>query len=339
MSVTATAAATAAAAAAASAASSSSDSAVELPRILPAASSSATSSSASSASAAAAAESQRPLWILRHIHDTPLERCTLRWFLKHGMTFQDLWFEGVFLHLVVTTAENGPMSEELLEVLESGRRLERVASVHHVRNQGLDWGAWSQALDVITPDPRAAVILMNSTIAGPVFPPWTDPLVSNWPQAFVRRLNEETALVGISINPRMGLPHVQSMLLCMTGSLLGELRSKTPLFNSKELATKGKREVVLEHEVALSLYVITELGKNVACLIPEFEGVDWRKPETWPKLLPNMHRSQDPCFFRSCYGRTLHPYETLFFKVNRDLHREPFMKLIYSRLGLAWPPK
>lgn len=280
----------------------------------------------------ARAPKRQPLWIIRHVFDTPHERSTLRWFLKEGMSFGETsprW-TSVDLRIVFTTPDNAQMSEELQDLLDTECAL-------FVENRGLDWGAWSKGLERWMPEipSDAVVILMNSTIAGPVLPPWTGS--ADWPRAFADLLSDDVALSGISINPLMGHPHVQSMLLCMRGSLLGELRSTTTLFDWEALSKKSKGRIVVEHEVGLSLHVLRELRKNIACLIPEFAGVDWRDPASWPKAPPNLHRTQDPSFFRSCYGRTLHPLETLFFKINRDLHREPFMRPIYSRLGLDFP--
>lgn len=55
-------------------------------------------------------------------------------------------------------------------------------------------------------------------------------------------------------------------------------------------------------------------GWNICGILPEYQNIDFRILD-----INTTGLDHDPVFPNSCFGRTVHPYECIFIKTNRDI--------------------
>jgi hypothetical protein len=74
-------------------------------------------------------------------------------------------------------------------------------------------------------------------------------------------------------------------------------------------------EFIAIKEILMSQLVLKN-NWNISCIIPEYQNIDYR-------LLNNDFNFSsdhgDPNYSNCCFGRTVHPYESIFIKINRNL--------------------
>jgi hypothetical protein len=89
----------------------------------------------------------------------------------------------------------------------------------------------------------------------------------------------------------------------------------------------NKDKTVRDYEIRLS-QIILDMGLNLRCMLPEYNQIDYREALT--DLNP-ASREGDSGFKHSYFGRSTHPYETIFIKTSRDtFSEEDLMRLAYS---------
>jgi hypothetical protein len=97
----------------------------------------------------------------------------------------------------------------------------------------------------------------------------------------------------------------------------------------------NKDEAVRDYEIRLS-QLILDMGLNLRCMLPEYNQADYRKAVE--DVNPNS-REGDSGFERSYFGRSAHPYESIFIKTSRntisedDLMRFAFSMSFYRKLS------
>jgi hypothetical protein len=117
-------------------------------------------------------------------------------------------------------------------------------------------------------------------------------------------------------------PHVQSYCFFCDRECLDYLM-QTPLF---ERWYTTKIEVILHQEIEMSTLVLKH-GWNINCLIPEHQHLDYRNQRTIEK-----HIIGDVLWTQNELGRTVHPYETIFYKTDRGIGQAEFDTLSQRRL-------
>ena len=74
-------------------------------------------------------------------------------------------------------------------------------------------------------------------------------------------------------------------------------------------------EFIAIKEILMSQLVLKN-NWNISCIIPEYQNIDYR-------LLKNdinlSSINGDPNFSNACFNRTIHPYENIFIKINRNM--------------------
>lgn len=228
----------------------------------------------------------------------------VKYFLRHGIIHSDQ-YDYYFIY-------NG---EENIDQHFVGLNL------MYRENKGFDFGGWSDALfrlahgsDRLIKDSYQYYIFMNSSVSGPFVPTYCH---REWPLFLIELLNNQTVLSGISINcdkwiyPGDVVAHVQSMLFCVDSVTLQFLIEKEIFHPTKFLSLTHKNQLVKECEVRMSDEVLSS-GKNIACLMKIYQNVDFRHD-------PIPYKLGDPWYVNAIMGHNLHPYETIFFKNNRDI--------------------
>ncbi len=67
---------------------------------------------------------------------------------------------------------------------------------------------------------------------------------------------------------------------------------------------------------------IIRSGRNIRCLLPEYNTVDYRKHHI--DVNPTS-TGGDPCYEGGYFGRTMHPFEAMFVKTNRNIYPPNFL--------------
>jgi hypothetical protein len=120
------------------------------------------------------------------------------------------------------------------------------------------------------------------------------------------------------------LGHVQTTCYALSRHILEQL-IKAGFYEVNE--TLNKDETVRDYEIRLS-QIILDMGLNLRCMLPEYNQIDYRVALT--DLNPTS-REGDSGFEHSYFGRSAHPYESIFIKTSRNtFSEEDLMRLAYS---------
>ena len=176
-------------------------------------------------------------------------------------------------------------------------------------------------------------VFINSSVRGPYLPPYALPHL-RWYQAFINLLQKDTnvKLVGSTINiqppsPLLKLveyaPHVQSYCFTMDQQCLDYLMS-THLFQH---CYETKIDVIIHQEIGMSTLVLRN-GWNISCLIPEYQQINYLDRDYSDKIIG------DVLWSKNGLGRVIHPYETIFLKVERDICNQEIETLTNHLLNI-----
>lgn len=210
------------------------------------------------------------------------------------------------------------------------------ARVISVPNHNFDYGGLCELLTTqVDVNQYEFFIVLNSTVRGPFRPAR---IQSDWIDDF---LNLEVPGVGIvattvnclpATNPaameyraRYGgsgrVDHAQTMAFGLT---LPAMKHLTDLGFFRRRDSLTKAEVVRDYELRLSQLVLAA-GMTIRCFLPEYDhiGSDSDTSNCNP-LAPHG----DPCVRGGYLGRTLHPYDVVFIKTNRNLWSNAFLEML-----------
>jgi hypothetical protein len=190
------------------------------------------------------------------------------------------------------------------------------------------------------------VVFVNSSVRGPFL---TQHQERNWTLPFLALLKQGVGLVGASINivPQSSkyctryrklyggagpASHVQSMVYAMPISSL-ELLVESGFFDRTD--PLEKESLILQYEIHLSQFLLRQ-GLNIQCLLPEYNSINFLGEHA--DINPTS-KGGDPFFFQGYFGRTPHPFQTVFTKTNRDLFPEYQLDMLaytMQQSGLAY---
>lgn len=217
-------------------------------------------------------------------------------------------------------------------------------------NKNLDFGAWSEAINQLKGELKEydKYFFINSTVIGPFFPRWLNVDVSNeWINVFSNFINDKIKLAGISINYYFGkyfsevsklgrikfneteidfchtiIPHVQSMFM-VTDSIGLEIANRYNLFDiSSKYLTKN--QIIACRELALSHFIRLN-GFEIDCILPLYHGKNYDLKEN---LYINVDKGGYPWVDGGYQSRTIHPYESIFFKTTHKPNEKILNSLI-----------
>jgi hypothetical protein len=232
----------------------------------------------------------------------------LQLFLKLG-----LYDECDYLFII-----NGKISIEIPE--------KNNIKVLYRKNEDYDFGAYNDALETININKYNYYFFINTSVRGPFIPTYVN---IKWYEPFINLLIDDIKLVGTSINildkdtnesnafynkTNFVKPytHVQTQMFAMTRECL-EFLMFSKLFSNNDY--NNWSEFIAMKEILMSQLVLKN-NWNISCIIPEYQNIDYR-------LLNNdlnfSSNHGDPNFTNATFGRTVHPYESIFIKINRDL--------------------
>ena len=86
------------------------------------------------------------------------------------------------------------------------------------------------------------------------------------------------------------------------------------------------------YEIVLSQLFLRRSWR-IRGLLPEYDALDLNEPHTNPN--PATPRRDDLSYRHAYFGRSLHPYEVIFIKSNRDLHPTFLLDLLTHSMACA----
>ncbi|KAJ6262555.1 hypothetical protein Dda_3366 [Drechslerella dactyloides] len=232
----------------------------------------------------------RPLIIYMY-HETPNSHRNAAFFLAHGL------HDGADFVFVM----NGESS--LPAEIPFGAHI----TIIRRNNTCFDLGAYGEVLASNGLAQRyQRFILMNSSIRGPFLPTWSDQC---WSDAYLNKVNDTNKLVGMTANckpwGRSIRPHLQSMILATDRTGISILLNGviSQCFTKHEDAVQGEMNITT---------AITTAGYTVSAFMTAFSQ----------DAGGYMHHCEhdDVLYEDHYYGMSLHPYETMFQKANRDIN-------------------
>ena len=190
-------------------------------------------------------------------------------------------------------------------------------------NEGYDFGAWSYGLKKITKQYDYYTFL-NTSVKGPYL--YNE--CEKWYEPFMRLFNEDVKIVGTTINilidnnlsninltqmynKQKPFSHVQSMFFIIDKEYLNYLNSINFFDEDKLNKITNFYYLIANYEIGLSQHAIKK-GWNINCILEPYRNQDYR-------TLTNDFLSDggDLYFTGKYFGKTIDPYNVIFFKTNR----------------------
>lgn len=221
-------------------------------------------------------------------------------------------------------------------------------------NLNMDFGAWSHAINLLQNelDNYDRYFFINSSVIGPFFPTWVRfDTKFEWIRIFSELITDKIKLAGLSINIYSGkyfseikkfkqkkiggltidysnsiLPHVQSMFLVIDKVGLN-IALKNGIFNL-DSNIYSKYELIAYKELALS-HMILEFGYDIDCILSNYSSKNYHSLEI--RHL-NIDRGGFPWVENGYLGRTIHPYESIFFKTTNYTDYKVLNELIQEKM-------
>jgi len=205
-------------------------------------------------------------------------------------------------------------------------------------NIGYDFSAYGEALKNIHIDKYKYFFFINTSVRGPFLPNY---IKLSWTEPFKNLLKNDVKLVGSTINLTEDLdfnnldipyekkkyyPHVQSQMFV------------TDLECLKFLINKGIFDLFTENNF-LKLIILKEIGMsyfvlknnwNISCILPEYQNIDYR---TLNVDFNPTSKKGEMNYNNAYFNRTLHPYEAIFIKTNRDLFNNQIQSISMYNLN------
>lgn len=211
----------------------------------------------------------------------------------------------------------------------------------YTENKNNDFGGYCHAIKtLIDPAAHDYFIFVNSSVRGPYTAAYS---TTCWTDYFLDKLRNdaEVGLVGSTINVlspqspdsigygrkyggHAPYSHVQTMCYAMPQRVLQHLCAIGFYDVEAELS---KTEVIRDYEIRLSQAVLSQ-GWNIRSLLPEYNDIDYRQAHV--NMNPVSANGDANCNF-GYFGRTPHPFEVIFMKVNRNMLSMAYLdRLSYS---------
>ncbi len=189
-------------------------------------------------------------------------------------------------------------------------------------NKGYDFGAWNYCVNNILNKSYDYYIFLNTSVRGPYLDK-----NKNWLDEYLKLFNnKDVKLVGSSINIYYNNPsffgetklleiygntgpytHVQSMFFILNKEGFEYLKSKNFFKEDYE----DFKDLVAYKEIGMSQLILRN-NWNINCILSKYRDYDYRK------VKHNFNPSGcDPYWNGAYFGKSIDPYEVIFYKNNR----------------------
>jgi hypothetical protein len=216
-------------------------------------------------------------------------------------------------------------------------------------NKNFDYGGYSQAIKALKFEKKYAnFIFVNSSVRGPFLSPQQQ---KSWANILLDLYADGVGIVGtaISLTPshhaisaiyhqKYGyaernnniLAHVQSTCYVLSQDVL-QFLIDDGFYDVYESLSKD--ETVRDYEMRLS-QILLDRNLNLKCMLPEYNKPDYRS--LTHEINPSA-REGDGGFEYSYFGRTVHPYETMFIKTSRNTSSETYLSQLAYSMSFQFP--
>jgi hypothetical protein len=204
-------------------------------------------------------------------------------------------------------------------------------------NKNWDYGGYAIALkEHITVDSYEYFAFINSSVRGPFIPPV---IHQPWIDSFISLFSDHVGGVGsaIDILPSESaeshyfqaryshyptpLSHIQTTAYVLSHKAIKVLLANRFYEISENLS---KEEIICRYEILLS-QILLKNGLNIKCLLPEYNKIDYRQAHN--NINPTSYNG-DPTTPDGYFGRTIHPYESIFIKTQRGLYPDHYLDML-----------
>jgi hypothetical protein len=196
--------------------------------------------------------------------------------------------------------------------------------VFYRQNIGYDFGAYCHAISKINKIYNY-YFFINTSVLGP----FLKNNIYNWTELFIQLFNNNTKIVGTSINiykknnvgkyylnniygKKNVFSHVQSMFFCIDNEYFNYLKNIN-FFNEEELKNKDFNYIITYKEIGLSQIALNN-GWNINCLLPNYKNLDYRRLNYDINM---TSRNGDPYYDKSYFGKNIKKEDVIFYKMNR----------------------
>lgn len=214
--------------------------------------------------------------------------------------------------------------------------------VLHRLNEGFDFGAYCLGIQLLKFTKYDYYFFMNSSVRGPFLPEYID---ERWDNFFIKKFRESVHLVSPTIinflpdnkfmdrsilpDPnRILYPICQSYMFVIDHCGLEILNR----YNFFEQTYETSFMKLCYKEVLLSAIILADPGRNIACLMPEFNGVNFNDTKQLDKLRSfTLEKGYNPIDDQQLFGRSMYPTDIIFHKTNRNLNTKSLESLTASK--------
>jgi hypothetical protein len=190
-------------------------------------------------------------------------------------------------------------------------------------NKGYDFGAWNFCINNFINKKYDYYIFLNTSVRGP----YLNDNDTDWVKEFLKLFNnKDVKLVGTTIciysnaggyfdrtllrnisNHGGPYTHVQSMFFILDDESFNYLK-KLDFFKQD---FDNFKDLIENKEIGMSQLILKN-NWNINCILPKYQNYDYRI------IKQNFNPTgEDPCMRGSYFGKSIDPYEVIFFKNNR----------------------
>jgi len=195
--------------------------------------------------------------------------------------------------------------------------------IFHRENKGYDFGAWSHGLKKINKQYDYYAFL-NTSVKGP----FLYNKCEKWYEPFIRLFKKDVKIVGTTVNilstndlfkidlkniynKNKPFTHVQSMFFIIDKEYLDYLNS-IDFFNENKINNINNfLYLIANYEIGLSQHALKK-GWNINCILQPYRNQDFRKIKK-----DFLKDGGDLYYINKYFGKTIDPYDVIFFKTNR----------------------
>lgn len=212
--------------------------------------------------------------------------------------------------------------------------------VFNLENFNLDYGAYCKLIQSeFHIHDYEFIFFINSSVRGPFIPPY---IKETWTNIFINFFNSNVGAVGSTINilnplceqslhynkifNESEVSHIQTTAYCLSRESL-QLLIDCGFYNENSIL--DKISIISKYEIRMSQILLNN-GYQIRSICPEFNKIDFIDKHTNPNQTSS---NGDILVDKGYWGRTPHPYETIFVKTNRNLFNLDYLdRLSYSML-------
>jgi len=196
-------------------------------------------------------------------------------------------------------------------------------------NRGYDFGAYEYGLHTKASKTYDYYFFINSSSKGPFIPPYVN---KTFDEIFISQFKNDVHLVSptiillgnnlkfndtskLTMSPRSVYPICQSYMFVLDRCGM-EILQKYDFFNTSNVLTHLD---ACYKECLMSCLLLQE-GANIGCLMPEYQNVDFRYITKQINDYQSLYPAVNPIEKNLMFNDSMHPYEVVFHKNNRNLN-------------------